>query len=146
MVAVGVFEVQNIGGNGDEYASLPRHHARGLQEVVDEQRGGFEAPVAVLVFEEADAAAGLLPFVGVEGVVEHLANPQVAVFVEGNVDRVDHFGLGGNDLDAKPFDDLHRLGRLLRWRGVGVVGAFFRLARGATETEKSHQRRERADG
>ena len=59
VVAVGVLEIEDVGGGGRQDSSLPGQHRRDLQKMVGEDRGLVDAAVAVGVFEVADTAARL---------------------------------------------------------------------------------------
>jgi hypothetical protein len=97
-VAVGVFEVEQIGCGGHEDPAIPAEEAGGPGEIVGIDGAAVEAAVAVGVFEQADATEvglGVAEF----GVIDHFDDEQASVFVEADFDGIADEGFGGDEFD-----------------------------------------------
>jgi molybdopterin synthase sulfur carrier subunit len=68
--------------------------------------------VAVLVFEDADAADGLFAFGRAVGIIAHLDDPELAVGGKRHGHRAFELRLGGDQLDAQALGELKELLRL----------------------------------
>ena len=126
-VAVGVLEVPDVRGRGDEHAALPRLDAAGPEQAVRENRARIETPVAIGVAQQPDRATRLavrlgplvLPrdlhrLIAVVGIIAHLGDVEIAALVEGRDDRIAYQRLGGDQFHVKPgrrFEQLEGRGR-----------------------------------
>src|SRR5262249_52454787 len=84
-VAIGVFEMPDVGNAEGDAAALPRVNAHGDVEPVGEGRDFFEASVAVGVFEDANRVLGGPIGRGGVGVFNGAGQPDAAALVEGHV-------------------------------------------------------------
>ena len=112
-VAIGVLEIDRLGPVlHDRAAAIERDGGRDAQ-LLDEDRELVGHPVAVGVFENADAVAALTLWLEFVRVVERLANPEASPFIPIHGDRLAlKVLLGGEQLhlEADRRDKvLHRL-------------------------------------
>ncbi len=81
----------------------------------------FEEPVAVLVFEALDLAAGFVA--GADAAVRvapHLADEDAALFVEAHCNRIDDARLAGHELNREPLRDFERGEFIRRGERIGA--------------------------
>ena len=97
-VSVGVLEVDDVGGGGDQQAALPGEHAGDLLQAVGEDAGPVRAAVPIAVFQQADAASGLLAGIRIVREIQHFSHEDASPGIEGHLDRVHHVRLGGKQL------------------------------------------------
>jgi hypothetical protein len=120
-VAVGVLEVEDVGGGPDEHAAVVAEDGRGPGELVGVDGALVEPPVAVGVFEQADGAEVLG---GLFGVVDHLDDEHPAVLVEVDRDGAVDERLGRDLFDVEAgegFEGCEGVGGLRR-RDAGEFG------------------------
>ena len=99
-IAVGVFEVENVGGGGHKDPAVPAEHAGGPREIVGVNGAAVEAAIAVGVFEQAHATEvrlGVAEF----GVIDHFDDEQASVLVEADFNGIANEGFGGDEFDAE---------------------------------------------
>ena len=116
--------MDDVRGHRDDRAVLPQQQAIGEQQIVGPDRGGLEEAVAVLVFEDADAAQRLLALAGAVGIVAHLDDPESAVGIELHGDGALDLRLAGHQLDAQAVVELEELLRFLGRERFAGAGAF----------------------
>ena len=108
-VSGGVFQVEDVRGGRDQQAALPGKHAGDLLQAVGENSGPVQAAVSIAVLQQTDAASGRLTGFRIVGKIEHFSYEDASPPVEGHLDRVQHIGLGGKQLDPKVRMNLHAL-------------------------------------
>ena len=104
-IAVGIGEMENVGGAGDQDPTLPGQHAMGHVEPVDEHAGVLEPAVAVPVLEQLDPGERLVG----DRVVPHLDDEQPTALVERHGDGIHHLRLGGGQFDPETRSQLKGL-------------------------------------
>ena len=96
-VVIGVLQVNDVRGIGDDHAALPRHGAGRQAQTLGKRGGMFVEPVAVAILEQLDATGGNVPGGhAVIGIARHLGHIHAAVFVEVDTYRIDDIGLTGH--------------------------------------------------
>ena len=138
-VAVGVLQIEDVGGGRGEDPLFPGENAGDLQQAVGENGRLVDLAVAIGVFKETNAAARLLALCGVEGVVQHFGNVDAAGFVEADFDGIDDMRLGGEEFRAEPVDQNELGAGLGRFRRVGVVRAFAAAGQRKRQSGQDHR-------
>ena len=116
VVAVGVFEEENLAARGGDEAAVVGEQALHVVHVVGKGHRLVHAAVAVLVGEELDAGKpGIAGIWWAERIVAHVGDEQAAFVVPRGLDGIEHERLGGDELDlirSIELDALHAfLGR-----------------------------------
>ena len=127
-VAVGVFEVDDVGRVANDGAFLPDEHVGGKLQAIAEGRRLVVAAVAVAIGQHLDAAVGSEFVVGVTIVVGHLGDPHPAVGTKVDRHRVGHQRFGGGDFDDETLlghDGGQRCVKRRRSRPLQVAAAAF---------------------
>ena len=118
-VPIGVGEMENVGGTGDQDPPLPGQHAMGHVEPVDKHAAVLEPAVAVPVLEQLDPGEGLVG----DRIVPHLDDEQAAAFVERHGDGIHDLGFGSRQFDPETRSQLKGLESGFRRVGRFCVGA-----------------------
>lgn len=131
-IPVGVLEVPEIGGIGDEDAFLPAHDSGGHDEFFGEEGGSVGFAVVIGVLEEPDFSGGIL---GVERVTGVLDDIDAAVLIDFHGDGVGEHGLAGEQIDAPGRIELDGFESVLGGERRGL----FRAGRGEEEKKGGGQ-------
>ena len=111
VVAVGVFEEENLAARGGDEAAVVREQALHVVHVVGKGHGLVHAAVAVLVGEELDAGKPRIARIRrAERVVAHVGDEQAAFVIPSGLDGIEHERFGGDELHlirAVELDALH---------------------------------------
>ncbi len=120
---------------GHQDPAAPGHDAVGKRDVVGEDRLVFIAAAAVPVFEDADAALEGLARRRAVGIVAHLDDPELAVFVEGHGHGTFQVRLGGDQFDPQPGSHAELPEGLLGGKRATDLCGFLRRLCGLREPE-----------
>src|SRR5262249_4291717 len=119
-VAVGIFQVDDIGRIGDQHPFFPAHHAGRHGQLVCEDRAPVGPAVTVSILEQDDSADLAFDIQRVSGILDHIDS---TVFIELHRDRAADVRLGDVGVDAEPRLDSERFQRVLRtvrWAGAAA--------------------------
>ena len=115
-VVIGILQVNDVRGIGDDRTALPRHRAGWQAQTFGKGRGVFIETIAVAILEQLDATGGDMPGGhAVIGIAGHLGHIHAAVFVEVDAYRIDDIGLTGHQLGPEALGYLKR-GQLILGR------------------------------
>src|SRR5439155_4954051 len=110
--------------------------------IIGEDRARFEKPVAVFVFEDADAPLWRLALGGPVGIITHLHDPELAVLIERHGDGAFELRLARDQLDAQSGRKLEMLDGLLRRQrtvDAALLRRFARVRRGSIDSAPHYQ-------
>lgn len=100
VVAVGVFEKEDLAARGGDEAAVVGEQALHVVHVVGKGHGLVHAAIAVFIREELDAGEpGIAGIWRAERVVAHVGDEQAAFVVPSGLDGIEHERLGGDELD-----------------------------------------------
>ncbi len=132
VVAVGVFEEENLAARGGDEAAVVREQALHVVHVVGKGHGFVHAAVAVLVSEELNAGKpGITGIRRAERVVAHVGNEHAAFFIPGAFDRIEHERLSGDELHFIGSIELNALHAFFGRKGFGLAIAHADIAAAA---------------
>ncbi len=122
VVAVGVFEEENLAACGGDEAAIVRQQALHIVHVVGKGHGFVHAAVAVLIGEELDAGKpGISGIWRAERVVAHVGDEHAAFFVPGGLDGIEHERFGGDELHFIRPVELNALHAFFRRKGFALT-------------------------
>ncbi len=99
VVAVGVFEEENLAAGGGDEAAVVGEEALHVVHVVGKGHRLVHAAVAILIGEELDAGKpGIAGIRRAERVVAHVGDEQAAFLIPGGLDGIEHERFGGDEL------------------------------------------------
>ena len=123
VIAVGVFQEENVGGVGHPDPAVTDGDGRGNVQPLGKHGHLVGGAIAVGVFEDFDAIASHTG--GPAGVFEAFADPDAAPFIEAHRDWVDQVGFVGDQFDLEALRNPHVRQRFLGgegWSGGFVLG------------------------
>ena len=140
-IAIGIFQVQDVRGAGDEHPAAPGQNAAGKVDAGGILVAAVEITIAIRILEQRDAAEGRFALRNLIGIAAAFGDEHATLFIKSDGHGRDDEWLRGSQLDPQPGFNFERGQRLLRRKGTGDRdGSGGRQARQQRQRSGSDQR------